>query len=99
MAILTKGTVDYSADPAIINTVLGAARSIMESYAGSMITFQVEPPGTPWSTRPTSGTYVNTRTWTNEADAQQFCTKITALLDANPTWRTFITSGTAVTIT
>ena len=98
MAILTKGTVDYSADPAIINTFLGAARSIMESYAGSMITFQVEPPRTGFDL-PTSGTSVITRTWTNEADAQQFCTKITALLDANPTWRTFITSGTAVTIT
>ena len=97
MAILTKGTVDFGADPAIINTVLGAARSIMESYAGSVSAWQSEPPRTGFDL-PTSGTSVITRTWTNEADAQQYCAQITALLDANPTWRTFLTSGPAVTV-
>ena len=97
MAILTKATVDFGADPAIINTVLGAIRPIMESYAGSMRAWQSEPLRTGFGS-PTSGTSVNTRTWTNEADAQQYCAQITALVDANPTWRTFLTSGPAVTV-
>ncbi len=96
MAILTKSRVNYDADPAIINSTLAAVRSIQDLYPDAMATLERQPPTSGF---PTSGTYTHTRTWTNEADAQQFCIKIAALLDASPTLRQFIISDPAVVVT